>query len=103
MLRQALVLFLVLLPLPALAQSAPASDDSHLQQSIRQKKIIVQPKIAPEVITREANEAVDEMTAEQRRDATLREMNRPMPRRPDLNEDVTGGIQTRGLKDVRPR
>jgi hypothetical protein len=101
--RLMLAIALMLLPLPALAQSAPPSGDAELQQRIRQKKTIVQPKPSPETVTRDANEAVDELAARQRRDETLRELNQPMPRRPDLNENVTGGIQTRNLNSVRPR
>jgi hypothetical protein len=100
--RLILVIALMLLPVPVLAQSAPSSDGD-LQQRIRQKKIIVQPKPSPETATREANEAVDELGARARRDETLRDLNRPMPPRPDLNENVTGGIQTRNLNSIRPR
>jgi hypothetical protein len=103
MTRLMLAIVLALLPLSALAQSTPPSGDVDLQQRIHQKKTIVQPKPSPETVTRDANEAVDELAARQRRDETLRELNQPMPRRPDLNENVTGGIQTRNLNSVRPR
>jgi hypothetical protein len=103
MLRLALVIVLMLSPLSALAQSVTPLAESPLEQRIRQKKTIVQPKPSPETIKREANQAIDEMMAEQRRDATLRELNRPMAPRPDLDENVTGGIQTRNLRNARPR
>ena len=103
MTRLMLAIAFMLLPLPALAQSALPSSDADLQQRIRQQRTIVQPKPSPETVTRDANEAVDELAARQRRDETLRELNQPMPRRPDLNENVTGGIQTRNLNSVRPR
>ena len=96
--RLALVLALMLLSLPALAQSAPGSKDTDLEQRIRQKKTVVQPKPSPDTVTRDANQAVDELAARQRRDETLRELNRPTVRRPDLDESVTGGIQTRNLQ-----
>ena len=103
MTRLILAIALMLLPAAACAQSAPPPSDADLQQRIRQKTIIVQPRPSPEAATRDANEAVDELAARQRRDATLPELNPPMPRRPDLNENVTGGIQTRNLNSIRPR
>jgi hypothetical protein len=97
-----LAIALVLLPLPVLAQSA-LSTDSDLQQQIRQKRIIVQPRPSPDVIQRDADQAIDELAAERRVDGTLRDINRPMPRRPDLTEPVQGGIQTRELNKALRR
>ena len=101
MLRVALAIVLVLVPWSALGQSAPTSGDTDLQQRMRQRKIIVQPKPSPEAIARDADQAVDELAARQRQEQTLRELNRPGSPRPDLDQNVTGGIQTRNLN--RPR
>ncbi len=101
--RLALALVLTLLPLPAPAQNAPGPRDTDLEQRVRQKTTIVQPKPSPDTVTRDANRAVDEFAAGQRRDETLRELTRPTVRRPDLDESVTGGIQTRNLRRSLPR
>ncbi len=103
MVRLALVLTLTLLPLPAPAQSGRPSNSTDLEQRVRQKKIVVQPKPSLDTLTRDANQAVDELAAGRRRDETLRELNRPSVRRPDLDENVTGGIQTRALQRALPR
>ena len=98
----ALVLALTLLPLPALAQGGLSSSSTDLEQRIRQKKTVVQPRPAPDTLTRDANRAVDELAAGQRLDQTLRELNRPSPRRPDLDATVSGAIQTRSLQRALP-
>ena len=103
MLPVALALVLTLMPVPALAQSAPGSGGTELEQRIHQKKPVVRPKPAGDTLTRDANQAVDELSAARRRDEILRELSRPTARRPDLDPDVTGGIQTRGLQRARPR
>lgn len=97
-----LVMALVLLPVPVLAQSA-LTTDSDLQQKIRQKKIIVQPRPAPDVVQRDADRAIDELAAERRLDGTLRDVNPSVPRRPDLSEATQGGIQTRELNKALRR
>jgi hypothetical protein len=103
MLPVALALVLTLLHVPALAQRAPVSSGTDLEQRIRQKTTVIRPKPAPDTLTRDANQAVDELSAVRRRDETLRELSPPTARRPDLDADVTGGIQTRGLQRARPR
>ena len=97
--RRAIVaLVLLLSPLPALAQNALTVDQNqNLQQKLKEEKIVVQPRPDAETVQRDANQAIDQLAAEQRRDATLRDLNRPMPQRPDLTEPVYGGIQTRNL------
>ena len=101
--RLMLVIALVLMPLPTLGQSALPSTDAELQQRIRQKKVIVQPRPSADAVTGDANEAIDHVGARARQQERFRELRQPMPRRPDLNENVTGGIQTRDLNSVRPR
>lgn len=103
MIRVTLAVALTLLPWPAFGQSALSSSDADLQQRLRQRKVIVQPKPSADTVTRDAEQAVDDLAARQRRDETLRELNQPGTRRPDLDQNVTGGIQTRNLNSVRPR
>jgi hypothetical protein len=95
MLRVALALVLTLLPVPTLA--------TDLEQRVRQKKTVVQPRPSPDTLTRDANRAIEELAATRRRDETLRELSRPTVRRPDLDTSVTGGIQTRNLQRALPR
>jgi len=97
-----LAMALVLVPLPALAQSAPGADPD-LQQKMRQKRIIVQPRPSPEAVQRDADRAVDELSAERRLDDTLRDVDPSSSRRPDLSEPAHGGIQTRELNKALRR
>lgn len=97
-----LVMALVLVPLPALAQSALPTDPD-MQQKIRQKRIIVQPRPAPDVVQRDAERAIDELAAERRLDGILRDVNPSVQRRPDLSEATQGGIQTRELNKALRR
>ena len=87
----------VTLPLVAAAQSGPS--DLELQR--KQKRSIVLPKQSPEEVRMEADRAVSEFAAGQPMGRVVREHSpaRP-PARPDLNYDVTGGIQTRRLNDA---
>jgi hypothetical protein len=97
-----LALTLVLAPLRVLAQGTPTPDPD-LQQTRQQKRIIVQPRPAPEVLQRDADRAVDELAAQRRLEETLRDSNPSLPRRPDLTEPVSGGIQTREINKALPR
>lgn len=97
-----LALTLVLAPLRVLAQSPPTPDPD-LQQKRQHRRIIVQPRPSPEVLQRDADQAVDEFAAQRRRDETLRDNNPSLPRRPDLTEPVQGGIQTREINKALTR
>ena len=101
--RLALVLALLLVPLPAFAQSAPPSRETQLEQRLRQRKTIVQTKASPEAMVTEANQAVDELASRQRRDDIVGELTRPGVRRPDLDQNVTGAIQSRNFQRALPR
>jgi hypothetical protein len=87
----------VALPIVAAAQSSPT--DLELQR--KQKRSIVLPKQSPEQIRMDADQAVSEYAAGQPMGRVVRENSavRP-PARPDLNYDVTGGIQQRRLNDA---
>ena len=86
------------LPLVAAAQS-PTTGDLELQR--KQKRSIVLPKQSPEEVRMDADRAVSEYAASQPMGRVVRETSpvRP-PARPDLNYDVTSGIQSRRLGEV---
>ena len=97
-----LALTLAFAPLRVLAQDTPTPDPD-LQQKRQQRRIIVQPRPSPEVLQRDADQAVDEFAARRRLDETLRDSNPSLPRRPDLGEPVRGGIQTREINKALTR
>jgi hypothetical protein len=87
------------LPLAAAAQSPAPSTD--LQIQTKQRRSVVLPKPTPEQVRQDADTAVSEFAATRNPGQVVRETSplRP-PGRPDLNYDVTGGIQTRQLNDA---
>ena len=93
-----IVMLVVGLPLVAAAQSAPSTD---LQIQTKQRRSVVLPKPTPEQVRQDADTAVSEFAASRNPSQVVRETSplRP-PGRPDLNYDVTGGIQTRQLNDA---
>ena len=87
------------LPLAAAAQSSPTTGDLELQR--KQKRSIVLPKQSPEEVRMDADRAVSEYAASQPMGRVVRETSPVRPSaRPDLDSDVKGGIQTRGLGTV---
>ena len=61
----------------------------------------VQP-VPPKKVEEDTAQAVREIDR-QRTDQMLRDAQPSPPRRPDLDRDVTGGVQTRGLNDALRR
>ena len=89
-------LLLALLVLLVGASAAPAQRKSApLDLEYKQRAPAVRP-VPPPKLEEDTTQALREIDR-QRTDRTLRE-NQPAPaRRPDLDRDVTQGIQTRGL------
>jgi hypothetical protein len=68
---------------------------------MKRKRTIVQPRTDPGVVGRDVNEAIGTLHRnEERMRQDARETVNPT-KRPDLNQDVTGGIQSRNLNRVR--
>lgn len=102
----ALLVSILTLAAPGLAQQPPApgkSGEESLELRHGEKeRPVVKPAPQSEGAVGEAQKAVEELERKQREQRLLRE-SKPQPsRRPDLEESVTGGIQTRELQKERP-
>ena len=85
------------LPLAAAGQSpTPSTDDLTMEK--KQKRSIVLPKPSPDQVRADAERAVSEYAATQdpRRIVNQTSPVRP-PTRPDLDDDVKNGIQSKGI------
>lgn len=83
---------------PGLAQDRPGSLD--LEYTHRA------PPVRPEParkVEQDANQALQEIETRRRTDTLIRESQGGPPRRPDLDRDLTQGIQSRGLRDALRR
>jgi hypothetical protein len=90
----------VALPLVVAAQS-PSTSTGDLELQRKQKRAVVLPKPTPDQARAEADTAVSEYAATRNPGKVIRETSpvRPSPR-PDLDYDVKGGIQSRGVSDA---
>jgi hypothetical protein len=95
-------LFLALLLILAGVGAAPAQNKSApLDLEYKQRTPAVR-TVPPRKIEEDTTQALSEIDR-QRNDRAIRD-NQPAPRRrPDLDRDVTQGIQTRGLSDALRR
>lgn len=91
----------VLAPDAVMAQAASATE-TQLQIDRRQRRTIVRPTPPAETVERDV-EAATEVEQRRRQDDTVRELQRPLPRRPDLDYDVKSGIQSQRLNDALRR
>src|SRR5262245_27653916 len=94
-----------------LAGAVPAQDvttqGTDMEQQMKRRRFMVQPKPDPQAVTQDVDRATEALRAEGRFDQTVRESRSPLSRRPNLDYDVTSGIQSRnvqsGLKALQPR
>jgi hypothetical protein len=96
----------VLLPLTAAAQDAPGQDPSVLElrraRESAPRRPIVHPAPPLDEAVREAERVTAENESAQRAEELLREQQSSAAnRRPDLDYDVTSGIQQRNLLRLR--
>ncbi|MGH7277773.1 MAG: hypothetical protein ACREJG_03710 [Candidatus Rokuibacteriota bacterium] len=85
---------LAVLPPDAFAQGVEA----------QRRRVVVHPAPAPATAARAAAETIDRLRQAQRAERTARESLPAVPeRRPDLDHDVTSGIQAQNLHRARPR
>jgi hypothetical protein len=87
-----------LLALPEVSLAQSASPDTELRQEVVRKRMIVRPTPSPKAATEDAAQAAEEIRAAERREEIVREAAQPRRRRPDLDYDVSSGIQTRNLQ-----
>ena len=91
----------------AVAPSVCAQDasptDTQLQMDRQQRRVIVRPAPPPEAVERDVQEVAAEAEQRQRQQEIVRDLRRPLPRRPDLDYDVKSGIQSQRLNDVLRR
>jgi hypothetical protein len=90
-----LVTAVAAVPAFAAAQN-PQTPEQQLQLEKRLQRVIVRPRVAPDVVTQDADQVAAEIEREGRRERMLREASMPL-RRPDLDRDVAEGIQSRAL------
>ena len=88
-------------PLPLDAQAPRA--DTRLEIERRQRRAIVRPGTPADAVEHDTDRAVSEVEARERQRRTARALTQPAPRRPDLDDDVTGGIQSQRLNDALRR
>jgi hypothetical protein len=100
--RIALTLVVVaalLAPDSVMAQAASPTE-TQLQMERRQRRTIVRPTPPAATVERDVDAAAAEVEQRRRQDDTVRELRRPLPRRPDLDYDVKSGIQSQRLNNA---
>jgi hypothetical protein len=92
----------VTVPVLASGQDISGAQSSELRQELKQKRVIVLPKPAPETVAHDTDQAVNELTERQRVDRLIREgRERPLSR-PELDSSVINSIQAdRALRQLR--
>jgi len=89
----------LLLPPCAHAQQV-ATGNTQLEQTIKPVPPAV---VKPTPPIGEADKAVTEMEGKQRTEQLMRETaTPPLPRRPEQDQDLKGGLQKKALEGVRP-
>jgi len=91
-----------LLPAPAGAQ-ATITQGTELEQQMTRRRHVVQPRPDAGAVRRDVDRAEEALAAERRLDEVVRESVSPLRRRPDLDDDVRSGIQSRNLRDALRR
>ena len=93
----------VALIVPSAVIAQPASPaETQLQMERRQRRSVVRPRPTDETLATDADTAAVEAERRQRERETIRELRQPS-RRPDLDADVKGGIQSQRLNDALRR
>jgi hypothetical protein len=79
--------------------ASPAETEPQMER--RQRRVIVRPSPSAETVERDTQAAEAEIEQRRRQAETIRELQRPSPRRPDLDYDVKSGIQSQRLNEIR--
>lgn len=89
----------LLVPDDVMGQAASASE-TQLRMERRQRRAVVPSRPSDEAVANDTDAAAADAQRRQRQAETIRELRRPSSRRPDLDSDVKGGIQSQRLRDV---
>jgi hypothetical protein len=79
-----------------------ASPVTSLESQIKLQRFVVLPRPTPETVEQDMAAVMAELEAAERREELVQQVIRP-PRRPDLDDDVSGGIQSRNLGQALTR
>ncbi|MGH7310673.1 MAG: hypothetical protein ACREK6_18480 [Candidatus Rokuibacteriota bacterium] len=79
-----------------------ASPVTSLESEVKRKRFVVLPRPSPETVDQDVAAVMAELQAAERREELVRQVIRP-PRRPDLDDTVSGGIQSRNLGQALTR
>ena len=96
----ALVIAVAALPAVAGAQTA-GSSDTELRLEKQPRRVIVSPRPAPSTAAQDTEQVTKQIERETGADTYSREMPTQPSRRPDLDRDVSGGIQSRSINQLR--
>lgn len=87
--------------LPAWGQSPTSSEPTELRSQMQRKRLVVRPPIDSGAVVQDAEQVQADLAGQARRDQLVEEVTRdaarPHARRPDLDTDVTTGIQQRAF------
>ncbi len=87
-----------------LSLCAPAAQGEDQRPDLRMERspapVPLAPRDARKSMEKDVEQARKELKAQQRTDAIARDTGRTVPSRPDLAPDVTGGIQSRAVRDA---
>ncbi len=86
---------------PAWAEEPSTPLQLHL--TLSRRPLDVQPAPDAKIVEKDADEAIAEIQARERREELIREVTQGRFRRPDLDRDVWGGIQSRNVNDALRR
>ena len=91
------LLAVVLLTPAGVRAQAPSPTDTQFQMERQQRRVIVRPGVPADVVERDVEAANAEVQTRERQEQLARDLRHPIPRRPDLDYDVTSGIQSQRL------
>ena len=79
---------------------APSPSETDLRLEREHRRIVVRPSPPAETVEHDAAEVTAEVEQHRRQQDLVRDLRRPLPRRPDLDYDVKSGIQSRRLHNA---
>ena len=96
-------MFAVLQIAPSAARAQQPGGSLPLHVTLTRRPLTAQPAPDPKIAEKDAEEAMAEVKARERRDELIRQLTERPFRRPDLDRDLISGIQSRNLTDALRR